>query len=50
VRRDHWQRRIAELDPETDFAEIHRVTAARGLVEGALRLRASPGSLGELEP
>src|SRR5690349_11139006 len=28
VRRDHWQRRIAELDPDADFAEIYRIMAA----------------------
>ncbi len=28
LRRDHWQRRIAELDPEDDFLEIHRITIA----------------------
>jgi hypothetical protein len=27
MRRDHWQRRIAELDPETDFEEITRLLA-----------------------
>lgn len=27
MRRDHWQRRIAELDPETDFEEISRIVA-----------------------
>jgi hypothetical protein len=27
VRRDHWQRRIAELDPDREFAEIYRITA-----------------------
>lgn len=27
MRRDHWQRRIAELDPETDFGEIVRISA-----------------------
>ncbi len=25
MRRDHWQRKIAELDPETDFEEISRI-------------------------
>ena len=25
LRRDHWQRRIAELDPETEFVEIYRI-------------------------
>jgi hypothetical protein len=25
MRRDHWQRRIAELDPETDYQEISRI-------------------------
>jgi uncharacterized protein (DUF2236 family) len=28
VRRDHWQRRIAQLDPDADFAEIYRIMAA----------------------
>jgi GNAT superfamily N-acetyltransferase len=28
VRRDYWQRRIAELDPEVDFAEIYRIMGA----------------------
>jgi hypothetical protein len=28
VRRDHWQRRIAQLDPDVDFAEIYRIMAA----------------------
>lgn len=27
MRRDHWQRRIAELDPETDFEEISRIVS-----------------------
>ncbi|AXT85658.1 DUF2236 domain-containing protein [Aeromicrobium sp. A1-2] len=27
MRRDHWQRRIAELDPETDYEEIGRINA-----------------------
>jgi hypothetical protein len=27
MRRNHWQRRIAELDPETDFEEITRLLA-----------------------
>jgi ER-bound oxygenase mpaB/B'/Rubber oxygenase, catalytic domain len=27
VRRDHWQRRIAALDPDREFAEIYRITA-----------------------
>jgi hypothetical protein len=27
MRRDHWQRRIAELDPETDYEEIARIVA-----------------------
>ena len=27
-RRDHWLRRIEALDPETDFEEIYRITAA----------------------
>ncbi|MDA0173899.1 DUF2236 domain-containing protein [Solirubrobacter taibaiensis] len=27
MKRDHWQRRIAELDPHTDYAEIYRITA-----------------------
>ncbi|MGN6334297.1 MAG: oxygenase MpaB family protein [Motilibacteraceae bacterium] len=26
--RDHWSRRIAELDPETDFHEIYRILVA----------------------
>jgi uncharacterized protein (DUF2236 family) len=26
--RDHWQRRIAELDPDVDFAEIYRIMGA----------------------
>lgn len=26
--RMHWQRRIGELDPETDYAEIYRIVAA----------------------
>jgi len=25
--RDHWQRRIEALDPETDYAEIYRIMA-----------------------
>jgi hypothetical protein len=25
VKRDHWQRRIAELDPEVDYHEIYRI-------------------------
>ena len=25
--RGHWQRRIAELDPHTDYEEIYRITA-----------------------
>lgn len=25
MKRDHWQRRIAELDPETDYEEISRI-------------------------
>jgi hypothetical protein len=28
VKRDHWQRRIAQLDPDVDFAEIYRIMAA----------------------
>jgi hypothetical protein len=28
VGRDHWQRRIAQLDPDVDFAEIYRIMAA----------------------
>jgi hypothetical protein len=28
VERDHWQRRIEQLDPEVDFAEIYRIMAA----------------------
>jgi hypothetical protein len=28
VDRDHWQRRIAALDPDVDFAEIDPVMAA----------------------
>jgi hypothetical protein len=28
VKRDHWQRRIAELDPDVDFAEIYRIMGA----------------------
>ena len=27
MRRDHWQRKIAELDPETEFEEISRIVA-----------------------
>src|SRR4051794_36805474 len=27
MRRDHWQRKIAELDPETDFEEISRIVS-----------------------
>jgi hypothetical protein len=27
MRRDHWQRRIAELDPEKDYEEISRIIA-----------------------
>ena len=27
MRRDHWQREIARLDPEVDFEEISRITA-----------------------
>lgn len=27
MKRDHWQRKIAELDPETDFEEISRIAA-----------------------
>ncbi len=27
MRRDHWQRTIAELDPETDFEEISRIVS-----------------------
>ncbi|WP_037502879.1 oxygenase MpaB family protein, partial [Solirubrobacter soli] len=26
--RDHWQRRIAELDPDVDYAEIYRIMGA----------------------
>jgi hypothetical protein len=25
VKRDHWQKRIAQLDPETEFVEIYRI-------------------------
>ena len=25
MKRDHWQRRIAQLDPETEFVEIYRI-------------------------
>ena len=25
MQRDHWQRRIAALDPEVDFLEIYRI-------------------------
>ena len=28
MRRDHWARRIAQLDPATDFAEIYRILVA----------------------
>jgi uncharacterized protein (DUF2236 family) len=28
VKRDHWQRRIAELDPGVDFREIYRIMGA----------------------
>jgi ER-bound oxygenase mpaB/B'/Rubber oxygenase, catalytic domain len=28
VRRDHWQRRIAELDPDVDFFAIYRILGA----------------------
>jgi hypothetical protein len=28
VKRDHWQRRIGQLDPDADFAEIYRIMAA----------------------
>ena len=28
VQRDHWARRIAQLDPATDFAEIYRILVA----------------------
>jgi uncharacterized protein (DUF2236 family) len=28
VARDHWQRKIAELDPDVDFAEIYRIMGA----------------------
>jgi hypothetical protein len=28
VERDHWQRRIEQLDPDVDFAEIYRIMAA----------------------
>jgi ER-bound oxygenase mpaB/B'/Rubber oxygenase, catalytic domain len=28
MQRDHWARRIAELDPATDFAEIYRILVA----------------------
>ena len=28
ARRDHWQRRIAQLDPDADFAEIYRIMSA----------------------
>jgi hypothetical protein len=28
VKRDHWQRRIAQLDPDVDFTEIYRIMAA----------------------
>jgi len=28
VKRDHWQRQIAQLDPDVDFAEIYRIMAA----------------------
>jgi len=27
MRRDHWQRQIAQLDPETDYEQIARITA-----------------------
>ena len=27
LRRDHWQREIARLDPETDFEQISRIVA-----------------------
>ena len=27
MKRDHWQRRIRQLDPEVDFAEIYRIMA-----------------------
>lgn len=27
MRRDHWQRKIAELDPETDYEEIARIAS-----------------------
>lgn len=25
MRRDHWQRKIAELDPETQYEDISRI-------------------------
>jgi ER-bound oxygenase mpaB/B'/Rubber oxygenase, catalytic domain len=28
VKRDHWQRRIGQLDPDVDFAEIYRIMVA----------------------
>ena len=28
MKRDHWQRRIAELDPEVDYVEIYRILGA----------------------
>src|SRR3954454_14435674 len=28
MKRDHWQRRIRQLDPEVDFAEIYRIMGA----------------------
>jgi len=28
VKRDHWQRRIAELDPQVDYVEIYRILGA----------------------
>jgi len=31
VKRDHRQRRIGELDPDVDLAEIHRIMVAHEL-------------------
>ena len=28
MQRDHWQREIARLDPEVDYAEIYRIMGA----------------------